>query len=173
MTTLSVVEGDITGVATDVIVNAANSALVPGGGVDGAIHRAGGPSIRADCEVIIRNRGRLETGEAVITGAGRLPARHVIHTVGPIWGRLEPAEATGLLAACYRNSLALAVANNCRTIAFPNISTGAFGFPIALAAATAVGAVRKWLTSHAEISELIFVCFDAESARLYRAELAD
>src|SRR6476661_6881709 len=125
---LEVVKGDITKISVDVIVNAANTSLLGGGGVDGAIHRAGGPAILEDCRKIIAKQGGCKTGEAVITTAGNLPAKFVIHTVGPVWNGGNKNEAT-LLENCYRNALKLAVENNCKTIAFPNISTGIYGFP--------------------------------------------
>ena len=141
-----VVVGDITEQQVDAIVNAANSTLLGGGGVDGAIHRAGGPAILAECQEIRRTRypKGLPTGEAVITTAGQLPARYVIHTVGPIWGREGGREAE-LLAACYHNSLALAVEHGLESIALPSISTGAFGYPRPEAAQTASQAISAFL----------------------------
>ena len=172
MTTITVVQGDITRLQVDAIVNAANSSLMGGGGVDGAIHRVGGNSILAECREIVRERGALPTGEAVITGAGRLPARHVIHTVGPIWHRVGPEEAVERLASCYRNSLDLAASNKCMTVAFPNISTGVYGFPLQLAAVTAIDAVAGWVANRPDgVTEVTFVCFDPENYDLYRAEL--
>ena len=167
MTELRVVEGDITRLAVDAIVNAANESLLGGGGVDGAIHRAAGPGLLAEC----RTLGGCPTGEARITGGHRLPARHVIHTVGPVWrggGQREPE----LLAACYRNSLALARAHGLRSIAFPAISTGVYGYPLEAAAAIAVGTCAEELRAHPKsIDALIFVCFGAEAARVYRGLL--
>ena len=172
VTTITVIQGDITGLQVDAIVNAANSSLMGGGGVDGAIHSAGGHSILAECREIVRKHGPLPTGEAVITGAGRLPARHVIHTVGPIWHRVRPEEAVDRLASCYRNSLALAASHECMTVAFPNISTGVYGFPLQLAAVTAIEAVTGWVADRPDgITEVTFVCFDPENYDLYRAEL--
>ena len=144
---MSVVVGDITHQATDAVVNAANSTLLGGGGVDGAIHRAGGAQILAECRVIRNTRfpKGLPTGEAVITTGGRLAARYVIHTVGPVWGQHAGREAE-LLAACYRNSLALAVAHGLASIAFPAISTGAYYYPPDKAARAASGAIREFLT---------------------------
>lgn len=130
---LRLLQGDITKQQVEAIVNAANNALAGGGGVDGAIHRAGGPAIMAECQAIRRERGPLPTGEAVITGGGMLPAPFVIHTVGPIWQGGKKGEAE-LLARAYRSSLQLAVAKGIKTIAFPSISTGAYGYPIAEAA---------------------------------------
>jgi O-acetyl-ADP-ribose deacetylase (regulator of RNase III) len=122
---IGLLKGDITKIKTDAIVNAANSSLMGGGGVDGAIHRAGGPAIMEDCRKIIARQGRCATGEAVITTAGNLPARYVIHTVGPVWNGGKYDEEIKL-ANCYRNSLRLAIENHCKTIAFPNISTGIY-----------------------------------------------
>jgi len=144
---VSVVVGDITRQATDAVVNAANSTLLGGGGVDGAIHRVGGARILEECRRLRNTRypEGLPTGEAVITTGGRLPARHVIHTVGPIWGQHAGREAE-LLAACYRNSLALAVEHGLASIAFPAISTGAYSYPPDKAARVASRAVREFLT---------------------------
>lgn len=169
---LSAVQGDITRIEVDAVVNAANRRLVPGGGVDGAIHRAGGPSIEAECAAIVSERGPLGTGDAVITGAGELPARHVIHTAGPVWGQDDPTTSLELLSACYRNSLDLADANGCTTIAFPNISTGAFGFPIVLAANTAIASVRIWMTERGADPDVVFVCFTPDNHELYRIRLS-
>ena len=143
---VTTITGDITGQEVDAIVNAANSSLLGGGGVDGAIHRAGGPAILEECRELRRTRwpAGLPTGEAVITTAGNLPARHVIHTVGPVWGREGGREAE-LLAACYRNSLALASAHGLDSIAFPAISTGVFGYPTDEAAAVASKAIKEFL----------------------------
>ncbi|HEX8130344.1 MAG TPA: O-acetyl-ADP-ribose deacetylase [Pyrinomonadaceae bacterium] len=145
---VSVVVGDITEQATDALVNAANSTLLGGAGVDGAIHRAGGERILEECRVIRNTRypEGLPTGEAVITTGGRLRARYVIHTVGPIWGQHAGREAE-LLAGCYRNSLALAVAHGLASIAFPAISTGAYGYPPEEAAQVASHAIREFLTT--------------------------
>lgn len=153
MSMLRCLAGDITTLAVDAIVNAANTSLLGGGGVDGAIHRAAGPELLAEC----RTLGGCPTGEARITRGYRLPARHVIHTVGPVWqgGRQNEAE---LLAACYRNSLALAAAHALRRIAFPCISTGVYRFPAEAAARIAVDTVRAELAGHA-IEEVIFCCF--------------
>ena len=168
MTRLRAVHADITTVDVDVIVNAANSSLLGGGGVDGAIHRAGGPAILAECKQIVEQRGPLPTGEAVITTAGDLPARHVVHTVGPVWGEMPYDEAVALLASCYRNSLDMAREASSRSVAFPGISTGVYRFPKPLAAQTAVTAVREWLGSHPEsIDEVLFVCFSSKDAELY------
>lgn len=169
MTRLEATQTDITTVEVDVIVNAANSSLMGGGGVDGAIHAAGGPSILAECREIVARQGPLPTGEAVITGAGDLPARHVVHTVGPIWGTVPDDEAVDLLASCYRNSLALARESSSRSIAFPNISTGVYRFPKPLAADTAVHAVRTWIEASPEaLDTVLFVCFGSENLGLYQ-----
>lgn len=173
-TTLRTRLGDITEVEVDAIVNAANSSLMGGGGVDGAIHRAGGPAILEECKEIVARQGPLPTGRAVITGAGRLPARHVIHTVGPIWGEVDRDTAVSLLASCYTQSLDLAAANQCRSVAFPCISTGAYGFPSELAAVTALGAVRGWVDSNpGRVDEVIFVCFGRDDYLLYEEGLAE
>ena len=160
--------GDITTYDVDAIVNAANTSLLGGGGVDGAIHRAGGPSILEECRAIVARQGRCPTGEAVITGAGRLPARHVIHTVGPIWSDQPDAESDRLLAAAYTNSLGLAVGHGCRTVAFPNISTGVYGFPKERAADVAIRAVTATAWN---LDEVVFVCFDDENLSLYADRL--
>ncbi|MEX1092567.1 MAG: O-acetyl-ADP-ribose deacetylase [Acidimicrobiia bacterium] len=171
-TSLQAQMGDITKIEVDALVNAANTSLIGGGGVDGAIHREGGDSIRSECQEIVAAQGPLEVGQAVITGAGRLPARYVIHTVGPIWHEVAPEEGTRLLASCYSESLGLAVANDCETVAFPCISTGAYGFPIGLAATTAIRTVQKWVAARpGELSEVLFVCFDSSNLHLYRAGL--
>ena len=168
MTRLHAVHADITTVEVDAVVNAANSSLLGGGGVDGAIHRAGGPAILAECKAIVERQGPLRTGEAVITTAGNLPARHVVHTVGPIWGDGPDDEAVALLASCYRHSLDLAREAKARTVAFPGISTGVYRFPKPLAAETAVASVRNWLGASPEsIDEVLFVCFSAGDVELY------
>ena len=169
---IEAIQGDITKIAVDAIVNAANSSLMGGGGVDGAIHRAGGPEILADCEVIVRRQGKCRVGEAVITSAGRLPARHVIHTVGPIWNGGKNKEVD-LLANCYRNSLLLAQKHGLSSIAFPAISTGVYRFPKQAAAEIAVVTVREFLALHLGIERVIFVCFDAESLAIYQQLLGE
>lgn len=159
--------GDITKVKVDVIVNAANSTLLGGGGVDGAIHRAGGPAILEACEVIRNRQGSCPPGEAVITTAGNLPADHVIHTVGPIWQggeRDEPA----ILANCYRNSLNLAVEHQAQTVAFPNISTGVYAYPKDKAAVVATQAVKAFLAKDTTLTHVIFVVYDQENYALYQ-----
>ncbi|MEO7970141.1 MAG: O-acetyl-ADP-ribose deacetylase [bacterium] len=162
-----VVTGDITKQDVDGIVNAANSTLLGGGGVDGAIHRAGGPAIIEACREIRRTQypQGLPTGEAVITTAGELPARHVIHTVGPIYGQ-QRGQAAELLAACYRNSLSLAVQNNLTSIAFPAISTGVYGYPLDEAAQVSSTAITKFLAEDSTLQQIRLVFFrrqDAES----------
>jgi len=165
-----VIKGDITRIKVDAIVNAANSSLMGGGGVDGAIHRAGGPAILEECRKIVARQGGCKTGDAVITTAGNLPAKFVIHTVGPVWNGGNRNERE-LLANCYRNSLQLAVDNNCKTIAFPNISTGVYRFPKAEAAKIAAQTVNEFLHKTTEIDNVIFVCFDDENFRLVEDEL--
>jgi O-acetyl-ADP-ribose deacetylase (regulator of RNase III) len=163
-------KGDITKVTADAIVNAANSSLLGGGGVDGAIHRAGGPAVLDECRDIRNRQGKCKTGEAVITTAGSLPARYVIHTVGPVWNggyKNEPE----FLANCYTNSLKLAVANNVTTITFPNISTGIYGYPKAGAARVAVAAVKEFLAQDSTILTVTFVCFDEDNYNLYKTLL--
>ena len=163
--TILLTQGDITTLQADAIVNAANTSLLGGGGVDGAIHRRGGPRILAECRAIRNRQGGCPTGEAVYTTAGELPARYVIHTVGPVWGGGQRGEAA-LLADCYRNSLAVAEQLGVGTVAFPNISTGAYGFPKAQAAAIAVQTVRN----HPAITvqQVTFVCYDEENHGLYK-----
>ncbi|KAA3436466.1 O-acetyl-ADP-ribose deacetylase [Rufibacter hautae] len=168
---IQLLQGDITKVKADAIVNAANSSLLGGGGVDGAIHRAGGPAILENCRKIVARQGGCKTGEAVITTGGRLPAQYVIHTVGPVWNgghKNEPA----LLANCYRNCLALAQEHGLKTIAFPNISTGIYGYPKDKAAAVAVQTVLHYLAQHDVPEQVTFVVFDPENLRLYEEQLA-
>jgi len=157
--------GDITKEEVDAIVNAANSTLMGGGGVDGAIHRAGGPEIKEACKEIRRVQypDGLPTGQAVITTAGKMAARHVIHTVGPVYGRGGNDKAE-LLAACYRNSLALAVGSGLKTIAFPAISTGVYGYPLDEAAKVSSQAIQKFLNSNSSIQEVRLVFFSATDA---------
>lgn len=167
---IGVIAGDITKINVDAVVNAANTSLMGGGGVDGTIHRAGGPEILEECKKIVARQGGCKTGEAVITTAGRLPAKYVIHTVGPVWngGRKQEAEK---LQACYQRSLELAAAHHCRSIAFPNISTGIYGYPKKEAAAIAVKAVQQFLATPGVIEKVIFVCFDAENEQWIREAL--
>ncbi len=164
--TLQLVRGDITEQDVDAIVNAANSGLLGGGGVDGAIHRAGGPQILEECKAIRAARGGCPTGEAVITSGGRLKARHVIHTVGPVWHN-DTADERHLLTNAYRNSLDLAVKHGVRTIAFPSISTGIYGFPIELASTIAVDTVSRFVKSHPQIAEVRFVVFSDHDYDVY------
>lgn len=163
-------QGDITQETVDAIVNAANSGLLGGGGVDGAIHRAGGPSILEECRVIRARQGGCPTGEAVITGAGQLRACYVVHTVGPVWqgGRQGEPE---LLASAYRKSLELAAWQGARTIAFPSISTGVYGYPIALAAPLALGVAREYALAHESFAEIRFVLFSAETLAAFASAL--
>lgn len=156
---LGILIDDITRLKVDAIVNAANASLLGGGGVDGAIHRAAGPGLLAEC----RELGGCATGEAKITGAHGLPARFVIHTVGPVWRGGEAGEPA-LLSACYENSLALAAENDCRSIAFPAISTGAYGYPMAEAARIAVEAAWRWAGDSPLPETIVFCCFDADAA---------
>lgn len=169
---LRLVQGDITTEAVDAIVNAANSSLLGGGGVDGAIHRAGGPAILDECKAIVARQGRLPTGQAVITTAGNMPAKHVIHTVGPVWSGGRRGEAE-LLADCYRNSLALAAKHGCRTVAFPAVSCGVYGYPLEAACRIAVQEVRKFLADHAEIDQVTFVAFGEDVRAAYEKALAE
>jgi O-acetyl-ADP-ribose deacetylase (regulator of RNase III) len=171
---IEVVEADITTLALDAIVNAANEALLGGGGVDGAIHRAAGPGLLAACRAIpeVAPGVRCPTGEARITPAFRLPARHVIHTVGPVWrggGHGEPAK----LGSCYAASLALAAEHGIGSIAFPAISCGVYGYPVDRAVATAVREVRRWLDRSTAPAHIVFCCFNGELAATYRRELGD
>jgi O-acetyl-ADP-ribose deacetylase (regulator of RNase III) len=166
VTRLKVVKGDITRLAVETIVNAANSSLLGGGGVDGAIHDAAGPELLAEC----RRLGGCPTGEARITAGYRLPARHVIHTVGPVYAGGTSGEAE-LLRSCYRESLRLASETGVRTIAFPCISTGVYGYPKAKACEIAVGTVAEWLASEPLPESVIFCCYGPDDAAFYRAML--
>jgi O-acetyl-ADP-ribose deacetylase (regulator of RNase III) len=159
-------KGDITTLAVDAIVNAANSGLLGGGGVDGAIHRAAGPGLLAACRAIAARQGGCPTGEAVITGGYGLPAAWVIHTVGPVWRGGGHGEAA-LLRSCYEKSLALAEAKGLSTIAFPNISTGVYGYPLREAAEIAVAFARGAMQA-SSLAELVFVCWEEENFRIYR-----
>jgi O-acetyl-ADP-ribose deacetylase (regulator of RNase III) len=168
---LELVEGDITEQDTDAIVNAANSSLLGGGGVDGAIHRAGGPAILAEC----RKLGGCATGDAKITTGGRLPARYVIHTVGPVYRREGPAGSERLLASAYRRSLEVAADHDLHSVAFPSISTGAYGYPLDEAALVALRAVRDYVASHpASGLQLVrFVLYGRRAYDAYEAALRD
>jgi O-acetyl-ADP-ribose deacetylase (regulator of RNase III) len=166
--TTEVLQGDITRMAADAIVNAANEGLRGGGGVDGAIHRAGGPSIMEEC----RRIGRCATGSAVITTAGRLPARHVIHTVGPVWQGGKHTESA-LLRSCYISSLQLAEDNSLKSVAFPSISTGVYGYPIDRASLVAIGAVLDYLSKATSIERVIFVLFSESDFRLYLSRMEE
>ena len=166
MERIQILRGDITQQEADAIVNAANCSLLGGGGVDGAIHRAAGPELLAEC----RTLNGCETGKAKITGGYRLPAKYVIHTPGPIWrggGRGEPE----LLASCYRSCLELASANGCQTVAFPSISTGVYHFPLDKAAAIAIGTIAAYLRQHEEIRQVRMFCFDENTEKHYRQAL--
>jgi O-acetyl-ADP-ribose deacetylase (regulator of RNase III) len=160
--------GDITKENVDAVVNAANGTLMGGGGVDGAIHRAGGPELKKECEEIRRTQhpDGLPTGEAVITTAGKMPAKHVIHTVGPVYGSGGKNKA-GLLTACYRNSLSLAAANGLKTIAFPAISTGIYGYPLDQAAKVSSSAIEKFLGEAKSIQEVRLVFFSPSDAETF------
>lgn len=164
---VTLLQGDITEQETGAIVNAANSSLLGGGGVDGAIHRAGGPQILEECKQIRSRQGGCPTGEAVITGGGKLKAGYVIHTVGPIWSGGNNREDE-LLAGAYRNSLSLAREKGLRTISFPSISTGAYGFPTGRAARVAAAAVKYFLEDQGGLDEVRFVLFSEKDYNIYR-----
>jgi len=166
VTTLTLIRGDITQQDTDAIVNAANSSLLGGGGVDGAIHRAGGPQILEECKAIRAKQGECPAGEAVITGGGRLKARYVIHTVGPVWHSGKHREDE-LLRNAYRNSLRLAVENKVQTVAFPSISTGVYGFPIERASKIAFGVVADFAKENPQLKEVRFVVFSQKDFDVY------
>ena len=170
---LSIVKGDITQQATDAIVNAANSGLMGGGGVDGAIHRAGGPAILEECKQIVSRQGRLPTGKAVLTTGGNLKAKYVIHTVGPVWHGGGKGEAE-LLESAYRESLKLAAENHLTSVSFPSISTGAYGYPVEKASRVALGAVISFLRENiTSIKEVVFVLFDSPTFDAYSSALSE
>ena len=166
---IELLQGDITQLAVDAIVNAANTSLLGGGGVDGAIHRAGGPAILEECKAIRNRQGGCAVGEAVITTAGKMPAQFVIHTVGPTWNGGKSNEAAKL-RNCYLNALTLAEEQGLKTIAFPNISTGVYRYPKAAAADIAIAAVRE---ASGAMEKVVFVCFDEENYQLYQERLAE
>jgi len=168
---IRVIHGDITRLQVDAIVNAANPSLLGGGGVDGAIHRAAGPELLAACREVVAQQGECQTGEAVITPAGKLSAQAVIHTVGPVWQGGEQGEAE-LLARAYRNSLQRAAEHHISNIAFPSISTGVYGYPRSLAAQVAFSTVSEFLNHHQQPQQVYFVCFDEQSFCLYQKLLA-
>lgn len=169
---LSIIQGDITRQETDVIVNAANSSLMGGGGVDGAIHRAGGPAILEECKQIVARQGRLPTGQAVITTAGNMKAKYVIHTVGPIWRGGNQGERA-LLASAYKESLILAAANKLSSVSFPSISTGAYGYPVDIAARIALKEAADFLSKTTPVKEVVFVLFGEDNYGVYEAALKE
>ena len=168
MKRLSIVKGDIVKMKTDAIVNAANTSLLGGGGVDGAIHRAAGPELLAECETL----NGCRTGEAKITQGYKLKAKFVIHTPGPIWRGGKWGEAE-LLANCYKNCLALAKENGVKTIAFPSISTGVYHFPLDKASVIAISTIKEYLADHPEIERVRMVCFDERTKQFYENALAN
>lgn len=163
---IEVLKGDITKIEVDAIVNAANTSLLGGGGVDGAIHKAGGKAILEDCQKIRSKQGGCKVSEAVITTAGKLPAKFIIHTVGPVWNNGKNNEEK-LLASAYFNSLKLALDNQVQSISFPNISTGIYKFPKQKAAKIAIKTVSDFLTTTDNFKKVIFVCFDEENYKIY------
>jgi O-acetyl-ADP-ribose deacetylase (regulator of RNase III) len=163
---IEVLKGDITKIKIDAIVNAANTSLLGGSGVDGAIHKAGGKTILEDCQKIRSKQGGCKVGEAIITTAGKLPAKFVIHTVGPVWNNGTSNEEN-LLSSAYFNSLKLALDNEVKSISFPNISTGIYKFPKEKAAKIAIQTVSDFLTTTDKIERVVFVCFDEENYKIY------
>ena len=171
-TRLSVVQGDITRQSTEAIVNAANSSLRGGGGVDGDIHRAGGPAVLEECQRIVARQGHLSTGQAVLTSGGNLKAKYVVHTVGPVWHGGNRNEAD-LLASTYRESLKLASEKQLTSISFPSISTGAYGYPVGDAARVALSTVVPFLRETTSLKEVVFGLFDAMSYEAYSSALSE
>ncbi|MBW3625388.1 MAG: O-acetyl-ADP-ribose deacetylase [Armatimonadetes bacterium] len=169
-TDFTLVEGDITHQDTDAIVNAANTRLMGGSGVDGAIHRAGGPVIMQECKAYIREHGSLPVGEAMMTTGGQLHARYVIHTVGPFWHGGEHGEPEKL-ASCYRNSLRLALDHGLKTVAFPSISTGVYRYPMDRAARIALGTIRDFCEEHSGLEEVRMVLFGEAALKVYEEAL--
>lgn len=165
-----VIKGDITKIKADAIVNAANTSLLGGSGVDGAIHRTGGKKILEECENIRNRQGGCKIGEAVVTSAGKLDAKIIIHTVGPVWNNGNCNEEN-LLALAYKNSLIMAIKNKVQTIAFPNISTGIYRFPKVKAAEIAINSISDFLKNHSQIEKVIFVCYDIENYNIYKTIL--
>lgn len=172
MTRIDVVLADITALDVDAVVNAANAHLAGGGGVDGAIHRAAGPSVLAECRDVIARRGPLAPGEVEATGGGDLTAHWILHAVGPTWGMAAPSEQDRQLGDCYRRAIALAHRLGARSVAFPNISTGVYAFPRARAASVAVGAVLEALDAH-PLDRVVLACFDEENCSLTQAALEE
>jgi len=168
MIRIELIKGDITKVKVEAIVNAANSSLLGGGGVDGAIHRGAGPALLEFCESL----NGCNTGEAIISPGFNLPAKYIIHTVGPVWKGGEYNEDF-LLAACYTNSLKLATENNINSIAFPSISTGVYKFPIERAAKIAIKEIREILKGNSKMKKVIFVCFDENTHNIYKSLLSE
>lgn len=164
---ITVLRGDITTVAVDVIVTAANPSLMGDGGVDGAIHRAAGPAIKEACKIIVKQEGRCVTAQAVISEAGNIPVKAIIHAIGPVWDGGDSQEAD-MLEQTYLNCLNLAAANGYRTIAFPAISTGAYGYPKQLAASIALATIYKYIGIRPLPEEVVFVCFDDENTQIYQ-----
>ncbi len=169
---IELLKGDITRIKVDAIVNAANTSLLGGSGVDGAIHRIGGKAILEDCQKIRNRQGGCKVGEAVITRAGKLPCKFVIHTVGPVWNDGKDNEEK-LLTLAYSNSLRLAIKNHIETIAFPNISTGIYRFPKIKAAEISINTIRDFLITTTKFKKIIFVCFDIENYNIYNTLLKE